>query len=220
MSAESSHEPLTTTPLSDEQLLRLHEQVLEEKHDDRGVYHLLPLGLLFFFSGLIFFGGTYLNRFSGHFSPAIFDERAKPHVGGVAAAPIDPIPYGKKQYDSLCTTCHQPTGLGVPGVFPPLAGSEWVNGSEERVVRILLNGLKGPITVEGHNFGAAGTAPMPVIGPGGQGWNDERIADVLTYVRQAFGNTASAITPEKVAEVRGQVGTRPEWSADELQKIP
>jgi mono/diheme cytochrome c family protein len=202
---------------SDEELLHVHDQAVADKTDDRGTYKLLPLVLLFLFSGLIFFGGTYLNLFSGHFNPEIFDQRALPHKGGVAAVKLDPVVYGKKLYESLCINCHQPTGLGVPGTFPPLAGSEWANGPEERIVRILLNGLKGPITVKGSTFGAV---PMPAVGPGGAGWSDEKIAAVLTYVRQAFGNASGPVTEDKVTEIRTKVGSRAEWSPDELLKLP
>jgi mono/diheme cytochrome c family protein len=218
MSSPSSPDPrFEQAVISDSAMLEAHEHALVDKVDDGGVYKLLPLVLLFTFSSLIFFGGTYLNRFSGHFSSEVFDERAKAPTGPAEVVKLDPVVYGKKQFDSLCITCHQPTGLGIPGVYPPLAGSEWVNGSEDRIIRILLNGLKGPITVHGATFGAV---PMPVIGPGGQGWNDEKIAAVLTYVRQEWGNKAPAVTTEKVTEIRGKVGTRVEWSAEELLKVP
>jgi mono/diheme cytochrome c family protein len=215
MSTESTR---PSGPMSDEQLLRLHEQELESKPNDGGSYKLLPLGLLFFFSGLIFFGGTYLNRFSGHFSPGVFDERAKPHVGGIEVAKVDPIVLGKKQYDSLCVTCHQPTGLGLPGIYPPLAKSEWAQGSEERVIRIVLHGLTGPITVEGTTF--PGAVPMPAVGPTGAGWSDDKIAAVLTYIRQEWGNKGAPITTEKVAEIRSKEGPHAAWTAPELEKIP
>lgn len=206
--------------LSDEAMLEAHQHALEDKTDDAGTYKLLPLVLLFTFSSLIFFGGSYLNSFSGHFDSRIFDERAKPRAGAVEFVKLDMVAYGKKQYETLCITCHQPTGLGVPGVFPPLADSEWVTGSEERLIRIMLNGLKGPITVHGVTFGAAAAVPMPVIGPGGAGWNDVKIAAVLTYVRQEWGSKAPPVTPEKVTGIRGLIGTRPEWTAEELLKLP
>jgi hypothetical protein len=78
------------------------------------------------FSGLIFFAGTYLNRYSGHFHGNIFDERQLPTTGQVVAVKIDPVVLGKKQYALACITCHMPNGQGLPGVYPPLAGSEWV----------------------------------------------------------------------------------------------
>jgi mono/diheme cytochrome c family protein len=217
MSAQPDPQSRPSQSFSDEQLLHAHEETVAHKTDDRGSYKLLPLVLLFAFSGLIFFGGTYLNLFSGHFDPSIFDERALPRSGQLEAVKLDPVVYGKKLYESLCINCHQPTGLGVPGTFPPLAGSEWANGPEERIVRILENGLKGPIVVKGATFG---TVPMPAVGPGGAGWTDDKIAAVLTYVRQAFGNNSAPVTEEKVVEIHAKIGTRAEWSPDELLKIP
>ena len=216
MSAHPSPEPRSSSSFSDEELQHAHEQAAADMTDDRGSYKLMPLVLLFAFSGLIFFGGTYLNLFSGHFDPRIFDERALPHTVDTSVK-MDPVVYGKKLYESLCINCHQPTGLGVPGTFPPLAGSEWVNGSEERIVRILEGGLKGPITVKGMNFG---TVPMPAVGAGGANWSDDKIAAVLTYVRQAFGNTSGPVSEEKVAEIHAKIGAHAEWSADELLKLP
>ena len=214
----SQPDPKFTPPqsFSDGGLLHAHEESVAHRTDDRGSYKLLPLALLFAFSGLIFFGGTYLNLFSGHFDPKIFDERAVPQSGQVEVAKLDPVVYGKKLYESLCINCHQPTGLGVPGAFPPLAGSEWVNGPQERIIRILEHGLQGPLTVKGSNFGAV---PMPAVGVGGAGWSDDKIAAVLTYVRQAFGNNSPAVTEEKVTEIRNQVGTHAPWAPADLLKI-
>ncbi len=220
----SDHDPidprLEQAGASDESLLAAHEKLLGKKPEDGAHYRLLPLILLFVFSGLIFYAGTYLNHFSGHYDPAIFNENAHPSKGGAAAAKVDPLVLGKKNYDLVCTTCHQATGVGVPGVYPPLAGSEWVNGSEERVIRIVLYGLKGPVKVKGTDFGAAA---MPVFGKvagSGYNWSDDKIAAVLTYVRASFGNSAKAITAEQVTAIRTKEGDRKEWSQEELLKLP
>ena len=107
---------------------------------------------------------------------------------------------GKKQYDTpgSCTTCHQPTGAGLPGAFPPLAESEWVTGPVENLIRIQLRGLNGPIEVKGETYNNV-MAPMATQ-------TDEQIAAVLTYVRNSFGNKASVVTPEMIAKFRGEVG--------------
>jgi len=205
---------------TDESLLAAHEKLLGRKPEDGAHYKLLPLALLFVFSGLIFFAGTYLNRYSVRYDAGVFDENGHSTHGVVAAAKVDPMVLGKKNFELVCATCHQTTGLGIPGVYPPLAGSEWVNGSEERVIRIVLYGLKGPVSVKGTTFSAAA---MPVIGKvsgSGYNWGDEKIAAVLTYVRASFGNKASAITAEQVAAIHTKEGDRKEWSEDELKKIP
>ncbi|HWA87790.1 MAG TPA: cytochrome c [Opitutus sp.] len=204
---------------SDDSLVSAHEETLHHKSGGDAHYKMLPLVLLFVFSGLIFFGGTYLNRFAGHYHPEIFNEYAQPTNAAAAPVKVDPVVLGKKSFEQVCITCHQATGLGVPGVYPPLAGSEWVLGTPDRVIRIVLYGLKGPVTVKGNTFGAAA---MPVIGKvtgSGYNWSDERIAAVLTYVRQEWGNKASPITPEQVAAIHEKEGDRKEWSAEELEKI-
>jgi len=204
---------------TDESLLAAHEKALGRKPADDAHYRMLPLILLFVFSGLIFYAGTYLNHFSGRYDSAVFNENAHPAGANGAVAKADPMVLGKKNYDLVCTTCHQANGLGVPGSFPPLAGSEWVNGSEERLIRIVLYGLKGPLKVKGAEYGAAA---MPVFGKvagSGYNWSDEKVAAVLTYVRQSFGNNSPAITTEQVAAIHAKEGDRKEWSQEELLKL-
>jgi mono/diheme cytochrome c family protein/glucose/arabinose dehydrogenase len=96
-----------------------------------------------------------------------------------------------------CITCHQENGLGLPAAsFPPIAKTNWVQGSEERLIKLTLHGLSGPIEINGTTY--PGLVPMTPF----KGLKDEEIAAVLTYVRNSFGNKASVITPEKVAAVR------------------
>jgi mono/diheme cytochrome c family protein len=219
MSDESLDPRLEQPGASDESLLVAHEESLHHKSGADAHYRMLPLVLLFVFSGLIFFAGTYLNRFSGHYHPEIFNEYGHPAAAGAAPAKVDPIVLGKKSYEQVCITCHQANGQGLPGVYPPLAGSEWVLGTPEHVIRIVLYGLKGPVTVKGQTFGAAS---MPVIGKvtgSGYNWSDERIAAVLSYVRQEWGNKADPITPEQVTAIHNKEGDRKEWTAEELEKI-
>jgi mono/diheme cytochrome c family protein len=205
---------------TDESLLAVHEKLLGKQPDEGAKYKLTPLVLLFVFSGLIFWAGTYLNRYSGHFDPEIFNENAHPVKGQVAAAPaLDPMKVGGGIYAQICAACHLPTGLGQPGTIPPLAGSEWVLGSEERVIRIVLYGLNGPVHVKGADYNSS----MPVMGKvAGSGYNlsDDKVAAVLTYVRQSFGNTASPITAEQVAAVHAKEGDHKPMSQEELQKLP
>ncbi len=103
--------------------------------------------------------------------------------------------YGR---EGFCITCHQEDGRGLAASgFPPLAGTRWVQGNETRLIKIVLNGLLGPIKVLDKDF--PGQVPMtPYRGM----LNDREIAAVLTYVRNSFGNTASPVRPEKVKEVR------------------
>ncbi|WP_339926098.1 PVC-type heme-binding CxxCH protein [uncultured Cyclobacterium sp.] len=110
---------------------------------------------------------------------------------------------GKAIYsrEGFCITCHQPDGKGLTASgFPPLAGTKWVNGNEERFIKIVLNGLMGPIEVLGKDY--PGQVPMT---PYGGMLNDKEVAAVMTYVRNSFGNEASAISPDKVKAVRAAI---------------
>lgn len=204
--------------VSDDSLMATHEKLLGRQPDEKARYRLLPLNLLFLFSALIFFGGTYLGRYSGHFHPKVFNERGQPPKAGASGAvAVDPLVLGKNVYGQVCAACHQPTGLGLAPVFPPLAGSEWVAGSEERVIRILLHGLQGPIKVKGTDYLGA----MPAVGPGsGYNLSPEKVAAVLTFVRKEWAGIDTPVSPAKVAEVRGKEGNRAPWTAAELEKIP
>ncbi|MEJ7767256.1 MAG: cytochrome c, partial [Chitinophagaceae bacterium] len=107
---------------------------------------------------------------------------------------------GKEIYsrEGFCITCHQPDGKGLTAAgFPPLAGTQWVTGNSERLIKIVLKGLHGPIEVGGVQY--AGQVPMT---PFGGMLKDEEIAAVLMYVRNSFGNKAPAITKDQIKRVR------------------
>jgi mono/diheme cytochrome c family protein len=222
MSTPSPLDPrVDKSAVTDESLLAAHEKLLGKQPDEKARYRLLPLNLLFFFSGLIFFGGTYLGRYSAHFDPMVYNENL-PRSGGAAAPapPADPIEVGKKLYNNAaCNTCHQPNGMGVPGAFPPLVDSEWVTGSEERLIRIVLHGIVGPIKVKGTDYNSAMPAFGRVAGSG-YNWTDDKVAAVMTYIRQEWGNQAGPISTEKVAEVRAKEGDHKPWTAAELESLP
>ena len=125
------------------------------------------------------------------------------------------IERGAAVYQSVCGLCHQPTGYGVPNVAPPLAESSWVTGEPERLIRIALHGLYGEIEVNGQKWNLA----MP-----GQGMNplldDAKLADVLSYIRNAWGNEAAPITAAQIAAVREQTKDRKmPWTADTLLQV-
>lgn len=117
-------------------------------------------------------------------------------------APIDPsvMEMGKTGF-ALCAACHGADGNGVPNIAPPLAGSEWVMGPVENLIRIQLRGLQGPITVKGKEYNLMMAALSFQ--------SDEQIAAVLTYVRNSFGNKASSVIPAQVKALRGEVGLPP-----------
>lgn len=221
MSSSSNQDPrLDQAAASDESVLAAHEKVLGKQPDEKARYKLLPLNLLFLFSGLIFFAGTYLNRYSGLFDAYVFNENLLPTpAGATVVLKVDPLVLGKKQYDAICVTCHQPNGLGLPPTFPPIAASEWVLGSDERLISLVVYGVIGPMKVKGVEYNAAA---MPTIGKvAGSAYNlsDDKVAAVLTYIRHEWGNSGAPITTEQVAAVRGKVGDRKPFVQDELLKI-
>ena len=121
-------------------------------------------------------------------------------VAAVAVANVDPVVMAAgKQAFMTCMACHGANAEGTV-IAPPLAQSNWVNGPVENLIRIQLRGLQGPITVSGKKY--APPAPMMAL----PHQTDEQIAAVLTYVRNSFGNSAPAVTPEQVKALRGEVG--------------
>jgi mono/diheme cytochrome c family protein len=116
---------------------------------------------------------------------------------------------GAAVYARTCIACHQPTGLGLPPVFPPLANAPIVAGNPELPVKFILQGLMGPITVNGMTYNSM----MPPVA----GVSDADIADVLTYVRQSFGNQANAVTADQVKDIRAATAGRTTmWTTAEL----
>jgi nitrite reductase (NO-forming) len=118
----------------------------------------------------------------------------------------------------VCFACHQPTGLGLPGMFPPLAGSDWVKAKKaDRMIRIVLHGLTGPLNINGAPF----TSPAPLMPPQGAALSDTQIADVLTFVRAEYGAGSSAVTPDQVKAIRESEKARVAmWTEAELLKTP
>jgi mono/diheme cytochrome c family protein len=122
-------------------------------------------------------------------------------------------PDGKAVYGTTCAACHQATGDGVSGVYPPLAGSEWVNGDEAKIARIVLHGLTGPVEVAGETY----SGMMP---PWGGVLKDPELAAVLTYIRSSWGNKATPVTAAKIASIRAATTARTTpWTAAELAAV-
>ena len=128
-----------------------------------------------------------------------------------AAATPEQLAEGKRHYMTICVACHQPTGLGLPPVFPPITKSEYVNGSAERFAAMILKGNAGPMTIDGKLYNN--------IMPGQEALlTDEKIASVMTYVRVSFGNNAPPVTAELVAATRQKFSDRKTpWTEPELK---
>lgn len=136
--------------------------------------------------------------------PAVGDDR----VAEDFAAPLKAD--GGQLYTANCVACHQATGAGIPGVFPPLSKSEFVDAKDPGVmVRIVLHGVHGPLTVEGVKY----DGEMPHFQ---DKFSDEEVAALVTHVRSSFGNAASAIDAAEVAKIREETkGQTTPWKGDE-----
>lgn len=129
------------------------------------------------------------------------------------------IAAGKTVYMQTCLACHQPTGMGIPGAFPPVAATEFVNGDQRRLVAITLKGIQGPLKVNGVAYAAAMPnleLTYPLLK------DDKNVADVLNYVRNNFTNKNDApITPDLVGKVRKEFAERAaQWTEQELLNFP
>ncbi len=119
---------------------------------------------------------------------------------------------GSVLFQASCAACHQLTGLGMDGLAPPLAESEWANGPAERMVRIILHGARGPFSVRGRSW----ELEMPGLAT----LDDDQIAAIATYVRRDWDNAGSPVTPEQIKAIRAASASRQEaWTEAELMKL-
>ena len=132
---------------------------------------------------------------------------------GLSADELEKFKSGKELYMMSCAACHQPHGLGQEGLAPPLVGSEWVGSSPERLTRIVLHGVRGPLKVKGQTY----QLEMPPLSV----FSDEQVAQVLTYVRREWGHSFPTVNPSHVKAVRDQTTQREQaWTEAELLRIP
>ncbi len=110
--------------------------------------------------------------------------------------PKEVMDRGAAVYKANCLACHQADGSGNPGMFPPLEGTKIVLGEKEKLIGIVLHGLSGEVEVKGETYYQA-MPPQNFL-------SDQQIADVLTYVRNSFGNKASQVTSGEVKAVRAK----------------
>ena len=140
-------------------------------------------------------------------------ERQRDYLRDILGNPPAPPSAGEELYTQACMACHQPGGKGLPGVYPPLAGSDWTSGDPERLIRVVLHGLVGPLSLNGETFQSTSGVPMPPF----QGLSNQQIAEVLSFVRERFGGGAEPVTPEQVRGVRERErGRQVPWTANEL----
>jgi mono/diheme cytochrome c family protein len=202
----------------------VHAAVQREKREPRVGAEPLSIWLIAVYGLAVFFGGAYLGRYSGNFSGDALDpyggepqamKKAAGPQGAQQVAELSPRDRGKKIFAANCQTCHQANGLGVAGQYPPLAGSELTTGGSRRPAMIVLKGLQGPVKVKGQQYGTA------VMQPWDKTLTDQKIADVLTYERSEWGNSASPVTAEQIAALRKELANHPESFVEhEILAVP
>ncbi len=175
----------------DRQATAARAREYEDPHENRMP---IPRYMLAMVAVLVAWGAWYIATAPIDQPSALGDRRTVADLQGKpksAGSAVD----GAAVYQSRCVACHQATGQGLPGVFPPLAGSEWVAGKDAKVAQIVLRGVTGKLTVKGTAYNGA----MPAFA---DQLNDAEIAAVLTHVRSQWGNTAPPVTAETVAAAR------------------
>ena len=212
----------------------MHDIFMREQAEPRDGFEPVPKWVPVVFAFLLMWGGYYLGANSGDFRRDAFDTvDVKPVIlPNDLPAVSDPDPktvselmkLGEAKYRNVCIACHKSDGNGDSNPsqpYPPLAGSEWVSGTEasaSRQVRIVLYGLNQTIQVKGKFY----NGQMPAQGGA---MTDYEIASVITFVRNSFGHKSDAddanpaVTTALVKTVRVKLGKRESMTAKELQKL-
>lgn len=164
---------------------------LREQSDPSERSQPIPLIAAAVTAGMVLFGAAYILLSDPFGYSSLGDRRTLADLRGLAPGAVAD---GKQVYMGNCVACHQANGQGLPGVFPPLAGSEWVQGDERVLANILLHGVSGPITVAGVSFQGS----MPSF----QQLGDAELAAVASYVRANWSNQAKPLTAERFAAER------------------
>jgi mono/diheme cytochrome c family protein len=162
-------------------------QTVRENPDPGEARNPLPAMFLLFLGGMTATGLAYFTSFSG----------ADLAYGGDERSPQILVPTertGEMIFKASCASCHQESGQGVAGAFPPLVGSPWLLDDPQLPVLIVLRGIRGPIEVKGATYNS--------VMPSFASTKDEDLAKVLSYVRSSWGNQAPAISADQIATLR------------------
>lgn len=201
---------------SDQRLQQLHDQLMREKSEPTERFAPTPLALVILIAALSFWAGIYLIDLSADFDMMVYNETLAGGKNAAAAEPVEFDPYaaGQRFYTRNCVACHQSDGAGQGSAFPPLANSDWVQGPEEKLIKILLYGMNGPIVVNGQPYNGAMPAFLQTSRK-----PDRDIAAVLTYIRTNpdWGNNAEPVSEEAVRAVREELGNRGPMDGPTLQ---
>jgi len=175
----------------------------------------VPVSLLILLVLLLLWGAMYFDSHGGDFDPRVY----APYRSLAELQMFQPrtegpnLMRGKQVFETVCALCHGVNGEGKPGQAPPLAGSELAQAIPERMIRIPLYGLTGPVTVLGQAYNLSMPAMGATLSP-------DDLAATLTYIRTSFGNKASVITPDQITAVKGKVGNRAQqFTVEELNAV-
>ena len=177
----------------------------------------VPMWLMGGMLVLLFLGAWYFDVRGGWFQPKVYEpfvsipdlERFQPPKSGEEWRPR-----GRALFDVNCALCHNTDGLGKPGQAHAARGFRvGLAPGGDQMIHIPLVGLTGPITVKGQewnlNMAAMGAA-----------YSDEQLADVVSYIRNSWGNKASVVTPEQVKKVRAEIAGRTQpYTVEDLKKF-
>ena len=202
--------------LSDEEIVTSHVELSKSKHEATSNFLKAPLIFVFVFGCLIFVCSIQLAHSTNNF-------QLHPPVEVVELTPEEKetlrlerkLSSGEKIFAARCASCHQANGQGIEGQFPPLAESEWVSADPGVISNIILKGLKGEIVVKGITYGTSAAVNMAAVPI-----SDREIANVVTYVRQSWGNSSSEVSEGEVAKFRADSAEQQDqWTGDQLKAL-
>ena len=202
--------------MNDDDMVEVHSELNREKHPPTKGFLVAPLIFVFMFGCLVFVCSIQLahstNGFQVHPPKEVVELTDEEKEILRLERKVDS---GKKIFAVRCASCHQANGLGIATQYPPLAGSEWVSADPDLIIKVILKGLKGEILVNGEKYGTSAAVNMAAVPI-----NDREIANVSTYVRQAWGNDSSEVSEDQVARVREESSSQQEqWIGSALQSL-
>jgi mono/diheme cytochrome c family protein len=182
----------------------------------------VPIWMVLALGALFFWAASFLDKHAGAFNPMVYEPYTS-YEEVSKAMPSNPeakfMAMGEATFNKSCALCHQPNGMGKEGQFPPLAGSDWLLAAgPNRIGRIVLHGLTGPIVVNTPRGPVSLNATMA---PLGDNYTDEELAAALSYVRKQWGNNADKISPGDIKALRAATASHPgPFVPADLMKMP
>ena len=210
---KQSSEEIRATGMKDVELVDEHVRLNKIKHEPTKGFLQAPLIFVFVFGCLIFVCSIQLAHTTNDFQLHPPKEIVELTTEEKEALRLErKISSGEKVFAVRCASCHQANGLGIAGQYPPLDGSNWVTSDPGIISNIILKGLKGEIVVKGETYGTSAAVNMAAVAI-----SDREIANVVTYVRQAWGNNAEEIFEDEVASIRSESAEQQDqWTGDQI----